>query len=99
MSYEENIQIFLSSRNASRFNNGLTSDCDFYLPMMELPSQHYAYVSLVQASIPYTFYNVNSSNNTMRYMVNGVPTTVTIAAGNYNCSQMIAWFAANRRSW
>ena len=95
MNVEENIQLFFSSKNASKYNNGLTSDCEFYLPVIELPSQHYIYVSVIQASIPYTFYNINSSNNALNYFMNFISYSFTIPPGNYNSQQLLSWINAN----
>jgi len=95
MNAEENIQIFLSSKNATSYNNGLTSDCNFFLPLIELPSQHYIFITVVQASIPYTFYNTSTSNNRFDYSINSVQYHLTIPIGNYNSFQLIAWINAN----
>ena len=37
MSSVESFQIHLSSALADRYNDGLTSDCEFYLPVIEIP--------------------------------------------------------------
>ena len=95
MNAEENIQIFFSSQNATSYNNGLTSDCNFYLPMIELPSQHHIYLSVLQSSIPYTFYQINSTNNAFNFYINGAQNSLTIPQGNYNVNQLITWVTSN----
>ncbi len=57
----DSIQIYISSSNA----DVLTSDgsYEFNLPTIEVSSQFHIYVSIANASIPISFYNINSSNN------------------------------------
>ena len=95
MNVEESIQLFLSSKNATSYNNGLTSDCNFFLPMIELPSQHYIYISVVQCSIPYTLYQTNASNNNFDYSINNVQYHLVISPGNYNAFQIVTWINTN----
>ena len=59
----ESIQITLNSKYASQYINGSHSSCTFYLPVIEIPVQHHIYLSVQNANIPYSFYNINSSNN------------------------------------
>jgi len=92
----ESIQIHFNSATADSYNNGSTCDCNFSLPMIELPSQHYIYVSVQTAVIPYTFYNINSANNQLIYTVNGyMPQTLIIPPGNYNALQLGQFLTAN----
>ena len=50
----ESIQIYLNSINADKYNNGLTSDCEFNLPNLEIPDGYHIYLSVNQCSIPYS---------------------------------------------
>lgn len=85
----ESIQIHFNSATADSYNNGSTCDCNFSLPMIELPSQHYIYISVQNAVIPYTFYNINSANNQLSYTVTGyLQQTLIIPPGNYNALQL-----------
>ena len=90
----ESLQIHLSSTDAD-FINGTKSDCVFNLPMIEIDSQQQIYISVQSAVIPYTFYNVNSSNNTLNYMLGSTFYNTTITAGNYNTNSLKAWLNAN----
>ena len=84
----ESIQITLNSRYATKYINGSHSNCEFYLPVIEIPIQHHIYLSVVHAIIPYTFYNINSLNNTLIYIADGIETILTIDKGNYNALQL-----------
>lgn len=46
-------------------------------------------VVVKQASIPYTFYNVTSDNNTFTYKIGGVASSFTIPEGQYNSASLI----------
>jgi hypothetical protein len=47
-------------------------------------------VSVLSASIPYTFYQVNNNNNRLYYYVGTVPYTIVVPAGNYNVYTFIS---------
>ena len=85
----ESFQLHLSSSCADAYNNGLTSDCEFWLPQIEIPSQFHIHVSVENFCCPYTFYNINSSNNTLTYLENNTAYTITITSGNYNVNNLI----------
>ena len=72
MSNIETIQIHLNSSDANSYNNNSLSDCNFYLPIIELPLQHTILLSVQSAVIPYTFYNISSTNNILVYIENGI---------------------------
>ena len=101
MEKAESFQIYLNSKYASVYNNGLyNSDCDYILPTIEIPSEYQIYLSVQSAMIPYSFYNVDSYNNllTVRcYQLNDYsteatfidpPIQITIPIGNYNAIQL-----------
>jgi len=84
----ESIQIHFNSLYANSYNNGLTSDCNFYLNNnIEVPAQHNIYISLINASIPFSFYSINQYNNSLVYVTNGTTSSLTISPGNYNAIQ------------
>ena len=88
----ESIQVHLNSKYASSYNNGNLSDCTFILPYVEIPSQRHIYLSVVHAVIPYSMYNIDSTNNLLSYSVNGgISTNLYITAGNYTSSQLVAF--------
>ena len=93
----DSIQLHLNSKYAT-YNNGNMSDCNFSLPLIEIPSQHTIMLSVQHAIIPYSFYNINSKNNviTIQEIIvdsNGSQTgainnTLYISVGNYNAYQL-----------
>ena len=95
MSDIESLQIHLSSKNATSYNNNLTSDCNFTLPMIEVPSQHYLYMSVIHAVIPYSFYQIDSTNNVLLYSINSFNYQLIIAPGNYNIRQLSSFLTNN----
>ena len=42
----ESIQIYLNSKNADKYNNG-SSDCEYDLPLIEIPDGFHIYLSVV----------------------------------------------------
>lgn len=85
----ESFQIHLSSSIADSYNNNLTSDCNFYLPQIEIPSNFHIHVSIQSFTCPYTFYNINSNNNSFVYIENSIGKSLTITPGNYNTNTLI----------
>ena len=95
MSNIESIQIHLNSKTADKYNAYRSySDCDFYLPMIEIPNQHTILLSVHSAAIPNTFYNVNYTNNILAYSLKTLDNVITvqpniyIPVGNYNAIQL-----------
>ena len=86
----ESIQLYLNSNNADKLNNGYTSDCEFVLPVIEIPDGFHIYLSVVKCLIPYSFYNVNLTNNKLTYSLSTNFYSVVIPTGNYNVSQLIS---------
>ena len=95
MSVIENFQIHLNSETADKIYDDNSCYCDFYLPVIEVPNQYQIHLSLQHASIPYTFYNVNSTNDTLNYAINGVANYICITHGNYNVLTMKAYLIAS----
>jgi len=106
----ETMQIHLNSKNAVSYIDGNTSNCVFALPVIEIPSQHTIYLSVQHAIIPYSFYNVNSTNNVLYLQeivvdINGaqtgvINTQIYLSTGTYNAYQLATYlgtvFPANR---
>jgi hypothetical protein len=74
----ESIQIYLNSLNADKYFNGSSSDCAFILPIIEIPDGFHIYLSVQKCLIPYSFYNINSTNNTLKYTANSINYSITI---------------------
>ena len=95
MSDIDSLQLHLNSKQATSYNSNLTSDCNFILPMIEVPSQHYLYMSVIHAVIPYSFYRIDKSNNTLNYVIETDAYELVILPGNYNARQLIAYLTNN----
>jgi len=101
----ETIQIHLNSRYATSYNNNNTSDCNFTLPNIEVADGYYIHLSVLTCVIPYSFYNIDSTNNSLFYQeiiaeLNGVNiqvnnTTLYIQSGNYNAIQLASYLTSN----
>jgi len=89
----EKIQIMLNSKTADSYFNGKTTDCNFILPKIELRKRHKAFVSVVHAVIPHSFYNVNDTNNKLDYImkIDGffINYSITFPNANYNINTLI----------
>ena len=91
----ESIQIYLNSQNADKYFNG-ASDCEYHLPLIEIPEGFHIYLSVVSCLIPYSFYNINSSNNVLNYSFDGIDIkTLTIPIGNYNVNSLLSVLKSN----
>lgn len=89
MSEKQTIQIFLNSKTANKYIDGYTSNCKFHLPRIIIPTESKIELSVQNASVPYSFYNVDGFNDTLVYNVNGGSNIViTIPQGNYNVSSL-----------
>ena len=91
----ESIQIYLNSQYADYYING-ASDCEYVLPLIEIPDGFHIYLSVVSCLIPYSFYNINSSNNILKYSFDGVTIyTLIIPIGNYNVNNLVTILKSN----
>ena len=88
----ESFQIYLNSSNADSINN---NNYNFVLPNLEIADGNYIYLSVQYANIPYSFYNINSTNNLLNYTLNSVNYSITITSGNYNITQLVSFLKTN----
>jgi hypothetical protein len=86
----ESIQINLNSKFAIKKENTGNSYCIFDLPRIEIPSQHHIHISVKNAIIPYSWFNINDSNNCFVFYLNDVDNSFTMDIGNYNVFQMVS---------
>jgi len=91
----DQIQIYLNSKSATRYGDAGTSDCYFNIPRLEIPRANKIFLSVLNASIPYSFFNVDDYDNKLVYTQNGVTTTLTIPQGNYTVLTLRDWFNTN----
>jgi hypothetical protein len=91
----ESIQIYLTSTDADKYN-GSISDAEYSIPSIEIADGNHLYMSVQNVSIPYTFYNVNNSNNLLYYKLQNEPKSLlTIENGNYNITQLVDYLKSN----
>ncbi len=80
----ECFQIYLSSKTADRYINGL-SNVQFNFPVIEIDDLYHIHLGIVSASIPISYYNVNNNNNLLKYnLLLGETVNIYIPIGNYN---------------
>ena len=88
----ESIEIYLNSKYANKYVNNTTANCIFHLPNIEVDKDEKAYINVKSAVIPFSWYNVNSTNNKLDILVDNVNTyNIQIPFGNYNINQLIAY--------
>ena len=95
----DSIQIHLNSKYATTYNDNHWSDCDFNTNLIQIDDRYSIHLSVINASIPYSFYNINSTNNTLFYQELTSPTvtntTVYINYGNYSAYQLATYLSNN----
>ena len=80
----EVLEIYLNSKSADKYFNNNISDALFSLPNIKIQKTEKAYISVKDAVVPHSFYNVNNSNNRLDYTINSIDYSVTMLNGNYN---------------
>ena len=85
----ESLQIYLNSNNADTILENSMSYAEWIIPIIEVPDGYHIYLSVQNCVIPYSFYNINSTNNYLTYLVNQIQYYITIPQGNYNINQLI----------
>lgn len=85
------MQLYLNSKYATlKPNNGDTGFTYFEFPLITLPDGFYVYLSLISATIPYSFYSINVNNNGLHIVDNAANEyTFNVEPGNYNIYQLI----------
>jgi hypothetical protein len=83
--------ITLNSEDAQKLNGNYNSNLFFNIPNIvdESPDISHLEVSLDSATIPVSWYLINDLTNTLTYIYNSTPFTLTLTNGNYNGSTMI----------
>jgi hypothetical protein len=91
MEHIQSIQVYLNSRYATQYIDDNIANAVYYLPVIEIPDGHHIYLSLQNASIPYSFYSITSVDNTFRWGLVGLEpmNTYYVQPGNYNITQLI----------
>ena len=86
----EVLEIYINSRTASQYYDGMISNALYTLPHIEIKQDEKAYVCIKNAVIPYSFYNINNTNNELNYLLNGASLSITLVNGNYNINTLRA---------
>lgn len=87
-------QISLNSQNAIQKNSTYENECLFQLPPTFAPERQAFRLRVKGFTIPVSWYQMNSTNNTLLLTYGGINYTVTIADGNYSTNTFPTVFAA-----
>lgn len=93
--FTENRLITLNSAEASVYNNGqYLSDVSFFFRGLVKPETDTLFygLSLLNAEIPISFYNVNEYNQSLSYRINGVTYQLVVPVGNYTSTTFLSSF-------
>ena len=95
----DSLQIYINSKYADQFLDNTNANILINLPYITVPNGHYIHLSVINATIPYSFYTVNSKNNGIQ--INSIPTAsvspagfYTIPNGCYNANQLASTLTA-----
>ena len=88
MDNSEIIEIYLNSSTADAYPSEFTSDAVFHIPNIEIDKTEQAYISIKNCVFPYSWYNINFTNNILNYSVNNLPYTINLTKGNYNANTL-----------
>ena len=91
MVYVDNRIITLNSQDGDKQNGTLLSNINFYFSglLKDDPNLIRAYVTVLNAQIPVSFYIIDETDNILDYTENSVSKSITIPIGNYNGNQMV----------
>ena len=64
----EKIQIYLNSKRANKYIDNNTSNCIFFLPRVNIKKNNNITISVLSMQLPYSFYNINYTNNKLVYL-------------------------------
>ena len=88
MDNSEIIEIYLNSSTADAFPSEFTSDAVFHIPNIEIDKTEKAFISVKNCVFPYSWYNINFTNNILNYQVNNINYTINLTKGNYNANTL-----------
>ena len=89
----ENLEIYLNSKSARLKQDNQSGNCFFTLPNIDIDeNKEQVYVSVRNATIPFSWYNVNETNNKLNFTIDGTSYTITLTEGNYNVNTLAVEF-------
>jgi len=91
MVYQDNRIITLNSQDGEKLNGTYLSNIHFNFSglLKDDPNLIRAYVTVLNAQIPVSFYIIDDTNNILNYTDNSVNKTIELTEGNYNGNQMV----------
>ena len=91
----ENLEIYLNSKSARLKQDNQSGNCFFTLPNIDIDeNKEQVYVSIRNATIPFSWYNVNETNNILNLTIDGSLYSITLKEGNYNVNSLAIEFKA-----
>lgn len=92
--------ISLNSEDGIQRNGTFLSNMKFDLPNLINPNPEVIYrqISLLNAQIPFSFYNVNYNYNTLGLIFGITPISIIIPVGNYNSTNLFSTLTSNIQS-
>ena len=60
----------------------------FHIPNIEIDKTEQAFISIKNCVFPYSWYNINFTNNILNYQVNNINYTINLTKGNYNANTL-----------
>ena len=85
---DEIIEIYLNSAAADAFTSQYTSNAIFHIPNITMDKDEKALISVKNCVFPYSWYNINFTNNILNYHVNNISYTLNLVKGNYNANTL-----------
>ena len=97
MVYQDNRIITLNSQDGEKLNGTYLSNIHFNFSglLKEEANLIRAYVTVLNAQIPVSFYIIDETNNVLKYLQNYVSKTITLNVGNYNGNQLVSTLNAS----
>lgn len=89
--YTETKIININSKDAIQNNGTFLSSVNFIMNglLQDNDDIRERYISIQNAQIPFSFYNINIYNNILVMIVNSITYTLTLTKGNYNATTLI----------
>lgn len=83
---EETLEIYLNSKSSNKQNS--TADCFFHIPHIDINKNEKVYVAVRNATIPYSWFNINSNNNKIVINTLLFSEIFYLDEGNYNVNTL-----------
>ena len=84
---EDALEIYLNSKFSDQYLFDV-SDCIYNLPNIIIEKDEVAYITVKDAVIPNSFFNINETNNKLDLTIDGTAYSILITYGNYNVNTL-----------